>query len=383
MAHDSLRIHTLASLHPGPRLAVLGGVHGDEICGSVAIERALAELDGGALQLLRGQLTLVPVANPLARERLAREGERNLNRSFQPTAVPADNEDRITNLLCPVLDAHEVLLDLHSFQSAGEPFAMIGPRDNGGTLEPFARAFEEGQLALHLGTRIVVEGWLDIYAAGLAQRAGGQPADEAALAFGRGTNEYMRSRGGYGVTLECGQHRDPAAPEVAYRAILSALRLLGMIAPDPQGAPPAEPPSLLRLVSVTDRLDDDDQFVREWATFDAVARGEAIGIRADGSVLAAERDGFIVFPNSTALVGTEWFYFAVASERDLARRSPRTKTETSLRRVRAAQRHLRARRDASRGAGGCAASPAMLGQPACRRTRDVHFVNSAQTTAAS
>jgi predicted deacylase len=288
----------------------------------VAIERALAELDGGALQLLRGQLTLVPVANPLARERLAREGERNLNRSFQPTAVPADNEDRITNLLCPVLDAHEVLLDLHSFQSAGEPFAMIGPRDNGGTLEPFARAFEEGQLALHLGTRIVVEGWLDIYAAGLAQRAGGQPADEAALAFGRGTNEYMRSRGGYGVTLECGQHRDPAAPEVAYRAILSALRLLGMIAPDPQGAPPAEPPSLLRLVSVTDRLDDDDQFVREWATFDAVARGEAIGIRADGSVLAAERDGFIVFPNSTALVGTEWFYFAVASERDLARRSP-------------------------------------------------------------
>jgi hypothetical protein len=32
-----------------------------------------------------------------------------------------------------------VLLDLHSFQSAGEAFAMIGPRDNAGTLEPFAR----------------------------------------------------------------------------------------------------------------------------------------------------------------------------------------------------------------------------------------------------
>ena len=135
MAHDSLRIHTVASLNPGPRLLVLGGVHGDETCGSAGIERVLAELDSGALQLVRGQLTLVPVANPLARARLAREGERNLNRSFRPAQLPADNEDRITNVLCPLLEAHEVLLDLHSFQSAGEPFAMIGPRNNSGTLE--------------------------------------------------------------------------------------------------------------------------------------------------------------------------------------------------------------------------------------------------------
>lgn len=316
MAHDSLRIHTVASLNPGPRLVVLGGVHGDETCGSAGIERVLAELDSGALQLVRGQLTLVPVANPLARARLAREGERNLNRSFRPAQLPADNEDRITNVLCPLLEAHEVLLDLHSFQSAGQPFAMIGPRNNSGTLEPFARAFEEGQLALHLGTRIVVEGWLDIYAAGLSRRAGGGLVADDALDFGRGTNEYMRSHGGYGVTLECGQHRDPAAPGVAQAAIHAALRLLGMVDQAPAVPPP---PQLLRLVGVTDRLHAQDQFVRAWATFDPVARGEPIGRRADGSLLAAERDGFIVFPNTEALPGTEWFYFAVASERDLAR----------------------------------------------------------------
>jgi len=165
----------------------------------------------------------------------------------------------------------------------------------------------------------VVEGWLDIYAAGLAQR--GQAADEAALAFGWGTNEYMRSRGGYGVTLECGQHQDPAAPDVARRAILSTLRLLGMIEPDPAAAPPRAP-SLLRLVSVVDRLHAEDQFVREWATFDPVARGEPIGVREDGSMLHAERDGFIVFPNAEALPGTEWFYFAVESDRDLTRPAP-------------------------------------------------------------
>ena len=54
-ATDSLRIHTFASLNPGPRLLVMGGVHGDETCGTVGIERVLAELDSGALRLLRRQ----------------------------------------------------------------------------------------------------------------------------------------------------------------------------------------------------------------------------------------------------------------------------------------------------------------------------------------
>ena len=316
-----LRIHSFESTAPGPRLIVLGGVHGNETCGTVGIERVLAELDGGTIALLCGALTMVPVANPLARQRQRREGERNLNRLFQPNMAPVDYEARITNLLCPLLDRHDVLLDLHSFQSAGDAFAMIGPRDNVGGLEPFSRAFEEGQMALRIGTPCVVEGWLDIYAASLAYRAGlpgGAPVNDAALAFGWGTNEYMRSQGGYGVTLECGQHLDPAAPQVAYRAILSALRTLGMIAPET--APPATlpaPPVLLRLVSVTDRTDQEDRFVREWATFDAVARGEAIGVREDGTMLHAERDGFIVFPNAQALPGTEWFYFAVESDRVL------------------------------------------------------------------
>lgn len=312
-----LRTHGFAAIEPGPRLIVLGGVHGDETCGTVAIERVLAEIDSGALRLLRGQLTMVPVANPLARQLKQREGERNLNRTFRPSETPVDYEGRVTNLLCPLLDRHDVLLDLHSFTSQGDAFAMIGPRDNPGPLEPFSRAAEEGLLALHIGTSRVVEGWLDIYAASLAQRAGGVAADGAALAFGWGTNEYMRSRGGYGVTLECGQHRDSKAPDVAHRAIHAALRLLGMVeAPD--GTPPPVHPSLLRLVSVVDRLDEGDRFVREWATFDPVAKGETIGTRADGTMLHAEQDGFLVFPNATAILGTEWFYFAVASERNLA-----------------------------------------------------------------
>jgi predicted deacylase len=315
-ATDSLRIHAFASLNPGPRLLVVGGVHGDETCGTAGIERVLAELDGGALRLVRGQLTLVPVANPLARRRLQREGQRNLNRLFKPSAAPADYEARVTNQLCPLIERHDVLLDLHSFQSAGDAFAMIGPRDNTGALEPFARATEEGLLALHIGTSIVVEGWLDIYAAGLAQRAAGGAVTEHEIDFGRGTNEYIRNCGGYGVTLECGQHQDPQAPEVAWRAIRRALALLGMAEPPP-GPPPAPPRLLLRLASVDYRQHEDDRFVREWATFDAVQCGEPIGMRRDGTPVNAPEDGFIVFPNALAQPGAEWFYFARPSERVL------------------------------------------------------------------
>jgi len=318
-ADDTLRIHGFAALRPGPRLLVMGGVHGDETCGTAGIERVLGELADGTLALQRGQLTLVPIANPLARRRLAREGERNLNRAFMPRTVPVDNEDRLANLLCPLIERHEVLLDLHSFESRGEAFAMIGPRDNDGPLEPFARAAEEGRLALHLRTPTVVEGWLDIYAAGLAQRAGGAAPGAEALGYGCGTNEYIRSRGGYGVTLECGQHRDPAAPEVAWRAIRRTLALLGMAPLPPalagEGPPPA--PRLLRLAGVSDRLHQGDRFVRDWATFDVVRAGEAVGLRHDGAVVAAPGDGFIVFPNARALPGSEWFYFATRSERVL------------------------------------------------------------------
>ena len=48
---DVLRIHQFASLQPGPRLIVLGGVHGDELCGTQGIQRMVEELDQGAVSL--------------------------------------------------------------------------------------------------------------------------------------------------------------------------------------------------------------------------------------------------------------------------------------------------------------------------------------------
>ena len=48
------------SPEPGTRLIVLGAVHGNEICGTRAIERVNSDLDAGTQNMMRGRLTMVP-----------------------------------------------------------------------------------------------------------------------------------------------------------------------------------------------------------------------------------------------------------------------------------------------------------------------------------
>lgn len=317
--HDARTAHHFRSigytgLKPGPRVIILGAVHGNETCGTKAIHRVVEQLDRHELHVVAGNVTFVPIANPLAYARGQRIGDRNLNRNLYPTATPSDFEDHIANWLCPLLAQHDVLLDLHSFHTQGEAFAMLGPDNNQGELQPFSHAEEEKALAQHLGVRRFVDGWLETYAKGVARRV--REAHKSTMSnllntdarYGVGTTEYMRSVGGYGLTLECGQHNDPRAPEVAYRAILNTLAFLKVTdTPVPAQMTGTE---TLRLCEVIDKIDDNDTFSREWFSFDRLRAGDLIGTRHDGTRITADYDGFIVFPNPNAVTGQEWFYLA-------------------------------------------------------------------------
>ncbi|HMC17563.1 MAG TPA: succinylglutamate desuccinylase/aspartoacylase family protein [Albitalea sp.] len=305
-------IHFTA-VEPGARLIVTGAVHGNETCGTTAIRRVLDDIAQDRLTVVRGEVTFVPVTNPLAFERKQRQGDRNLNRKLAPTDTPRDFEDQVANWLCPLLARHEVLLDLHSFHTPGEPFVMVGPEDNSAALEPFGHAAHEEALAVRLGVRRIVDGWLGTYADGVARRRArpvrdGEAPPDLDEDYGVGTTEYMRRVGGWAFTLECGQHDDPAAPEVAYRAILNALAHLRLIdAPLPA---PAADVEALRLFEVVDRQHEGDRFSHPWSSFDPVRAGDIIGTRHDGTPLRAEADVRIVFPNPAAKPGQEWFYLA-------------------------------------------------------------------------
>ena len=305
-----LKSVTHEALAEGPRLVVLGAVHGNETCGTHAIGRVLGEIDSGAIVIAAGSVTFVPITNALAFARAQRAGERNLNRNLFPKAVPADFEDRLANRLCPLLARHDVLLDLHSTRGRTEPFALVGPPDNSGAVEPFTRSAEERALAKRLGVRRFVQGWLATYARGVERRLreGTGTTANADPRYGVGTTEYMRSVGGYAITLECGQHEDPDAVHVAYRAIRNTLAFLGLVRET--APPPVENYEALRIREVFDRAHASDRFEREWASFDPLARGDVIAHRHDGTVLTAPANGRILFPDVGALPGNEWFYVA-------------------------------------------------------------------------
>jgi predicted deacylase len=299
--------------HPGTRLIVTGAVHGNETCGTKAIQRVMRELDSGALVIRNGAVSFVPTANPLAYAKGERFGDRNLNRNLFPNEHPQDFEDRVANWLCPLLARHDVLLDLHSFKASGEPFVMVGPRNNDGPLEPFQHEQQERAMARRLGVRRFVDGWLRTYGAGVQRRLRGDSQLETVLRYGMGTTEYMRSTGGYALTLECGEHTDPQAPEVAYRAIMNTLAFLGLIdAPSPQPVAD-EAMEALSMVAVYDKVSADDTFTRAWSSFDPVRKDEQIGTRADGTPVLAEFDGRILFPDSAAGANSEWYYLTRAN----------------------------------------------------------------------
>lgn len=311
----SLRVHQYHSLHSGPRLLVLGAVHGNETCGTQALQKAVHWLDHAQATLVRGTLTIVPITNTKAYARGTREGDRNLNRRLVRNPAPMNHEDRVGQALLNLMAQHDVLLDLHSFRSQSEAFVMLGPRNNTRSLEPFSFQHEETALARALGPTRMVEGWMAAYEryCDLMLAQGHADVDPDS---GVGTTEAMRRLGGYGVTLECGNHHDPQAVEVAWNAFWRTLAHLGMLsAPVVPPAPENRVFDVLRLHDVLVRTHEDDRLARTWSAFERYESDTLLVTRHDGCEVRTETDGRVVFPSAEVVVGEEWFYLAEASNR--------------------------------------------------------------------
>ncbi len=306
---ETIRFHGLKA---GPKLLVLGAVHGNETCGPNAIARVIEDCRAGRVSIRRGEVTFLPVANPKAHRQNTREGDRNLNRDLRERPQPVDNEDRIGNRLSAILRQHDMLLDVHSFTQEGVPFVFFGPEDNRGDLEPFRHAAAEAAFAAALGVDLMIHGWLDIYVRLIAAREQ-LKLPRLAVTEGFGTTEFMRFAGGYGVTLECGRHDDPASVDVGYRAIRNVLAHVGLTdesLPAPAKRLVVHMDDLVICENEGDRLEG-----AGWRTGDRVAKGTPIARRADGRVVTMPRDGFIIFPNPNAKPGEGVCYLGVESER--------------------------------------------------------------------
>ena len=315
--------HSFFGLKPGPNVLVLGRVHGNEYCGTLAINNVINLIQNQLVNITSGKVTFVPITNPLAAIKGTRNGDRNLNRAFYPKGSSKnDFEDELNGILCPILEECDVLLDLHSFLNGVKPFALIG--NTAGDEKAFAVNQEkiytsESHLVSALEVDTVIANWSETYARGVKNRRkrDGILSPPFSLnydeKYGDGTTEYARSKGALAITLECGQHEDVSAPRVGVNAILNILGCLRMTEERHNPVADNRKISYISLFDVIDKISHGDKFTKNWKTFMKIEKNEIIGISEKGKEVIAPKDCFIVFPNQNAEPGQEWFYLGEQS----------------------------------------------------------------------
>lgn len=278
----------------GPSLAVLGAVHGNEKCGTEAIRRVISEFEQGDLLLQRGSVWLMPIANPRAYDLNKRFVERNLNRALYIKETKSRYEDHLDPIVCGFLDRADILLDIHSYSAGGEPFVFLE-----------ASQKEETAFGRALDVNYYIHGW---------EKAFHDASDtEAQLT----TEKYMQSRGKMAVTLECGQHMDPQAPQVGYDAILKAMLHLSLMDPACKSAKSVVSHSSKKQRCIKMQkvfyYEEDALFPHPWKHLDVVKKDDVIAIRQGKVLFKAPEDGYLILPKGQPKAGDEWVYFGVDS----------------------------------------------------------------------
>jgi predicted deacylase len=202
-------VWSFAAKSAGPHVLVQALTHGNEVCGAIALDWLLGE----GFQPTRGTLTMC-FANIAAYESFDRSDpfgsrcvEEDFNRLWTSEVLegPRETADLArARALRPLYERVDYLLDLHSMTDRCPPLAMAG-RQRKGVL-----------LAQALGSpeHIVVDG---------GHAAGKRLRDFAFF----DDSEDPRSA----LLIECGQHWEAAAPEVAKQMTLRFLRHFGMCEP--------------------------------------------------------------------------------------------------------------------------------------------------------
>ena len=289
-------IHTFEGQGEGVSFTVLGAIHGNEHCGPEAINKIINLIESGDIKITNGKLTLMPICNPRAYKQKVRFTERNLNRFMFPKDEPKDYEDHLDNIICPVLEKTDYLLDLHSYSSQGESFIFLGQLNEKNL--SFARS---------LGTPRFIYGWAD---------ALGGADDLADPRIAIGTTEYTRDHGGTALTLECGHHANEDVSEVAFNAILGALEHLGIAEFDPalkgQGA---QDTYNIRMQGAFVKKKE-GSFTQQWTNMHPVKKGDIIARYDDGEEVIMSADGYIVLPMYDPTIGDGWFYWGVEDPLD-------------------------------------------------------------------
>ena len=145
MPITSPHVVTISAPSPGPTVAILGGVHGDEYEGVIAARWLTAFLRS---TLVRGTIRVAAPAHPAAWESTSRESPtdgKNLARVFPGSPDGSATEVVAHELTQQLIAGADLLIDLHSAGTNYEMPFLCGFQDDDGnvskTSQHFARIF--------------------------------------------------------------------------------------------------------------------------------------------------------------------------------------------------------------------------------------------------
>jgi succinylglutamate desuccinylase len=274
-------VHRFTAPLSGPAVMVSAVVHGNELCGAIALDWLLRS----SLRPRMGTLTLA-FCNVEAYARfdpaaptLSRFVDEDFNRVWGADVLDGSRdtaETRRARILRPAVEAAEYLLDIHSMQNDTEPLMLCGPLEKG---RAWARR-------VGFPATIVSDSG---HAAGRRMRDYGAFADP----------ESPRNA----LLVECGQHWRANAAQVAIETMLRVLRDLGTLA-QADVAPhlPAPPPPPSRVIEITDAItvaSDRFAFTQAFRGMEVVPRrGTAIAQDGDLPVVTPHDDCVLIMPSA-------------------------------------------------------------------------------------
>ena len=273
-------VTTFDSGKAGPHVMVSAVVHGNELCGAIALDTLFRE----GVRPVQGRLTLAFI-NIAAYESFdpekpnaSRYLDEDFNRVWNDAVLtgPRDSiELRRARELRPIVDSVDLLLDIHSMQHATVPLIMAGP--------------------LPKGRRLAHE-------VGVPQTVVSDPGHAAGTrlrdydAFGR--EDSARNA----LLVECGQHWEADAPRIALETALRFLLHTGTITREfaaphlPEAAPPAQ-----RFIEVTGPVTietDGFKFAEDYRGMEVIAKaGTLIGHDGDKPVTTPYDDCVLIMPS--------------------------------------------------------------------------------------
>jgi predicted deacylase len=275
-------VTTFDSRRTGPHVLLNALTHGNEICGAIALDHLLRH----GIRPVAGKLTLC-FANIAAYQRFDplnptawRFVDEDFNRLWD--AATLDGPRRSVELararmLRPLFAAADLLLDIHSMQHATAPLMLAGLADK----------------SLALARRVGVPE--------IVVRDAGHAAGRRLRDYGEFADPVSPKAA---LLVECGQHWEKAAGEVAIDTALRFLAAAGVLAPAETARILGHPAPRQRVVSVTDAVTvagEPFEFVDDYRGLEVIPRAGTVIARDGGRDIRTLYDDCVLIMPSRRL----------------------------------------------------------------------------------